>query len=135
MVLSHYGKVHLMLNGELGYGAGNHVVSVFQYFFAGVIRSRRGTMFVRTISNNRTLGGDKRAVGNREVSFPMPGMKNDRLVRLSAFFDAGLSGARRAQKPTGGGLTLLRGGIAVMWISPMGPLANQRCAAPELADS
>ena len=116
----------LMLNGELGYGAGYHgkPLPFFKNFFAGGNTSVRGynvsSLGPRDI-NNRTLGGNKRAVGNIEVLFPMPGMKNDRSVRLSAFFDAGSVWGPDGVNPQAEGLRY-SAGIAVMWISPMGPL-------------
>ncbi len=116
----------LMLNGELGYGDGYNgkVLPFFKNFFAGGNTSVRGynisSLGPRDI-NNRTLGGNKRAVGNIEIMFPMPGMKNDRSVRLSTFLDAGSVWGPGGVVPEQEGLRY-SAGLAVMWISPMGPL-------------
>ena len=65
-----------------------------------------------------TLGGNKRVVGNLEILFPMPFMKDDRSLRLSTFIDGGSVFAGKVD------LNEMRysAGFAVSWISPMGPL-------------
>ena len=116
----------LMLNGEMGYGNGYNgkELPFFKNFFAGGNTSVRGynisSLGPRDI-NNRTLGGNKRLVGNVEILFPMPGMKNDRSVRPSVFLDAGSVWGPGGVNPEQEGLRY-SAGIAVMWISPMGPL-------------
>lgn len=116
----------LMLNSELGYGAGYNgkELPFFKNFFAGGNTSVRGyniSSLGPRDANNRTLGGNRRAVGNAEILFPMPGMRNDRSVRLSAFFDAGSVWGPDGVVPRQEGLRY-SAGIAVQWISPMGPL-------------
>ena len=116
----------LMLNGELGYGNGYNgkELPFFKNFFAGGNTSVRGyniSSLGPRDSNNRTLGGNKRVVGSMEVLFPMPGMRNDRSVRLSAFMDAGTVYGPDGVIPAQEGLRY-SAGLAVMWISPMGPL-------------
>jgi outer membrane protein insertion porin family len=116
----------LMLNGELGYGGGYNgkELPFFKNFFAGGNTSVRGyniSSLGPRDSNNRTLGGNKRAVGNIELLFPMPGMKNDRSVRPSIFLDAGSVWGPGGVIPEQEGLRY-SAGIAVMWVSPMGPL-------------
>ncbi|SEK41503.1 outer membrane protein assembly factor BamA [Nitrosovibrio tenuis] len=116
----------LMLNGELGYGGGYNgkELPFFKNFFAGGNTSVRGyniSSLGPRDSNNRTLGGNKRAVGSIELLFPMPGLKNDRSVRPSIFLDAGSVWGPGGVIPEQEGLRY-SAGIAVMWISPMGPL-------------
>ncbi|HEX8874705.1 MAG TPA: outer membrane protein assembly factor BamA [Nitrosospira sp.] len=116
----------LMLNGELGYGNGYNgkELPFFKNFFAGGNTSVRGyniSSLGPRDTNNRTLGGNKRAVGNIELLFPMPGMKNDRSVRPSIFLDAGSVWGPGGMIPQQEGLRY-SAGIAVMWVSPMGPL-------------
>ncbi|ABB73972.1 outer membrane protein assembly factor BamA [Nitrosospira multiformis] len=116
----------LMLNGELGYGDGysGKELPFFKNFFAGGNTSVRGyniSSLGPRDATNRTLGGNKRAVGNIEVLFPMPGMRNDRTVRLSAFLDGGTVWGPGGVRPDQEGLRY-SAGIAVTWISPMGPL-------------
>jgi outer membrane protein insertion porin family len=116
----------LMLNGELGYGGGYNgkELPFFKNYFAGGNTSVRGyniSSLGPRDANNRTLGGNKRAVGSIEVLFPMPGMKNDRSVRPSVFLDAGSVWGPGGVIPEQEGLRY-SAGVAVMWVSPMGPL-------------
>ena len=117
-------NVTLMLNGEAGgaNGYGGLPVPFFKNFYAGGPGSVRG---FKPFSigphdlNNNSLGGTRRIVGNAELLFPMPGMNKDRSVRLSAFVDAGAV--------FGLGLTASDSlrystGVAVTWVSPVGPL-------------
>jgi len=117
-------NVTLMLNGEAGgaNGYGGKPVPFFKNFYAGGPGSLRGfkpfSIGPRDINNN-SLGGTRRIIGNAELLFPMPGMNKDRSVRLSAFVDAGAV--------FGLGLTASDSlrystGVAVTWVSPVGPL-------------
>lgn len=117
-------NITLMLNGEAGgaEGYGGKTVPFFKNFYAGGPGSVRGfkpfSIGSKDINNN-SLGGTRRIVGNAELLFPMPGMNKDRSVRLSTFFDAGAV--------FGPGLTAADSlrystGVAVTWVSPMGPL-------------
>src|SRR5690606_1327303 len=95
----------------------------FKNFFAGGFNSVRGyninTLGPRD-NNNLALGGSKRIVGNVEVLFPVPFMKDDKSVRLSAFADGGTI----INSFSGLGFDDFRysAGLAATWISPMGPL-------------
>ena len=62
--------------------------------------------------------GNTRIVGNVEVLFPVPFMPEDRSIRLSTFMDGGNVFAGNVS------LNEMRysAGLAVTWISPMGPL-------------
>ncbi len=119
-------EITLLLNGEAGIAGGYSGKSLpfFKNFYAGGTGSVRGyepnSLGPRDKDNN-ALGGDKRIVGNAELLFPMPGMPKEKSVRLSVFADAG------AVYGTGNviaGATGLRysTGMAVTWISPIGPL-------------
>ncbi|HRQ05692.1 MAG TPA: BamA/TamA family outer membrane protein, partial [Nitrosomonas halophila] len=115
----------LMLNGEIGVGDGysGKPLPFFKNFFAGGFNSVRGyninTLGPRD-SEGRVLGGSKRIVGNLEVLFPAPFMPDDKTIRLSAFMDAGTL----VNSFSGLDLNDFRysAGLAVTWISPMGPL-------------
>jgi outer membrane protein insertion porin family len=116
----------LMLHGDVGYGDGyaGKDLPFFKNFFAGGNTSVRGyniSSLGPRDANNRALGGNTRVVGNAEIMFPMPGMRNDRTVRLSAFVDGGTVYGSGGVRPEQEGLRY-SAGIAVMWISPMGPL-------------
>lgn len=117
-------NVTLMLNGEAGgaEGYGNKPVPFFKNFYAGGPGSVRGfkpfSIGPRDINNN-SLGGTRRIVGNAELLFPMPGMNKDRSVRLSTFIDAG---AVFGLGLTGSDSLRYSTGVAVTWVSPVGPL-------------
>ncbi|ARU31030.1 outer membrane protein assembly factor BamA [Sulfuriferula sp. AH1] len=125
----------LMLNGEIGVGDGygGQGLPFFKNFYAGGVSSVRGydtatigPKYLDQYGNVVSAGGTQRVVANAEILFPMPGMGNDKSVRLSAFFDAG--------EVAGPGDYLGRysnfsfqdlrysTGLAVNWISPVGPL-------------
>ena len=112
----------LMLNGEIGYGAGSggKPLPFFKNFFAGGVNSVRGyrsSSIGPKDQNGDPRGGTHRMVGNAEFLFPFPGLQYDRSVRLSAFADAGMVSDRYD-----GSSLRYSTGIAVNWSSPMGPL-------------
>lgn len=116
----------LLLNGDLGYaqGYGGKPLPIFKNFYAGGVGSVRGydnySLGPRDSSNN-TLGGNKKAVGNAELLFPMPGAEKERSIRLSLFLDGGA-----VYGPTGDvpGTTGMRysTGLGLTWFSPAGPI-------------
>jgi outer membrane protein insertion porin family len=117
----------LVLNANVEYGIANGYggkpLPFFKNFYAGGVDSVRGfeqsSLGPRDPFTNQFLGGNKRLVGNLEVLFPIPGVK-DKSVRLSAFIDAGnVFGAD--QKVTIRDLHSSFG-FAVSWFSPVGPL-------------
>ena len=116
----------LKLNGKLGYGDGytGQRLPFFKNFFAGGNRTVRGfrvsSLGPRDISF-RALGGNKLVVGSAEILFPLPGLQNDRSVRLSGFFDAGTVYGPGGLFPSVEGMRY-SAGISATWISPMGPL-------------
>jgi len=116
----------LKLNGKLGYGDGytGQSLPYFKNFFAGGNRTVRGyrvsSLGPRDISF-RALGGNKLVVGSAEILFPLPGLKNERSVRLSVFMDAGTVYGPGGLFPSVEGMRYAAG-FGVSWISPMGPL-------------
>jgi len=121
----------LMLNGEAGYanGYGGIPLPFFKNFFAGGNTSVRGfkssSLGPKDVDGN-ALGGNRRLVGNAEVLFPIPGMKNDKSLRMSLFLDAG---SVFGEGDIGGQYSKMSfsdmrysTGLAVSWQSPMGPM-------------
>jgi len=111
-------------NAELGSGFGlnKKTFPTFKNFFAGGIGSVRGFQGggIGPLVDGRALGGNLRVVLNNELLFPLPGMGQDRTVRLFTFLDVG-SLWRQGDRPE---LDDLRAtvGFGLSWISPMGPL-------------
>jgi outer membrane protein insertion porin family len=124
----------LMLNGEAGIGDGlfdmaDKPLPFFKNFYVGGTSSvrgfKRGTLGPKDALGN-ALGGDTRLVANAELLFPLPGLKDDQSLRMSAFVDAGAA--------FGLGDYLGRyeefavedmrysAGPAVLGVSPLGPL-------------
>lgn len=116
-------SVTLWLNGEVGSGGGygGKPLPFFKNFYAGGPGSVRGyesSSLGPRDANNNALGGNRRVVGNAELMFPLPGLSDEKSVRMSAFVDGG------AVYGPGNSVGNLRysAGVAVTWISPIGPL-------------
>jgi len=122
----------LMVNGEVGYakGYGGQPLPFFKNFYAGGIGSVRGyessSLGPVDAVTLLSLGGNRRLVGNAEFLMPVPGLGQDKSVRLSAFLDGGqvwgvdpVTGADQKMS-----LKDIRyaAGLGLTWSSPMGPL-------------
>ena len=149
----------LMLSGEVGYADGygkTEQLPFFQNFYGGGLGSVRGYQSgslgpkYKTKYSDGTLsssvssyGGNYKAYAGAELLFPMPGIKDQRTVRLSLFADAGSVWDGRTynaapyndQNPNGtnGAYTgehkstfsnelRYSAGAAVTWLSPLGPM-------------
>jgi outer membrane protein insertion porin family len=118
--------ITLMLNGEAGMAASydKNPLPFFKYFYAGGVGSLRGyepnSIGPRDI-NGAYLGGDKRLLASSEFLFPMPGAGKEKSVRLSAFVD-GAAVFGNATEVDGSDGPRFSTGIALTWISPVGPL-------------
>jgi outer membrane protein insertion porin family len=121
----------LMLNGEVGIGGGlsGKPLPFFKNFYAGGNSSVRGfengTLGPKDAAGD-ALGGDKRVIGNAELFFPLPGLKDDESLRMSAFVDAGATfgpnDANSLYQNFAFGDLRYSAGVAVLWVSPLGPL-------------
>lgn len=120
----------LMLNGEIGYADsyGGKNYPFFKNFFMGGVNSVRGfdngSLGPKGIDNTTGLsfavGGTKRLLGNAEMFFPVPGLKDTKQFRLSAFVDAGnVWGTNTAYNL---GDLRYSTGVGISWFSPFGPL-------------
>ncbi|MBC7943741.1 MAG: outer membrane protein assembly factor BamA [Burkholderiales bacterium] len=112
----------LLLNGELGAGGGydDMPLPFFKNFFAGGNNSVRGydtSSLGPRDTNGDALGGRYRIVGNAELLFPFPGVTDDKSLRMSTFIDAGTVDETFSVSEMRYSI-----GIAVAWVSPVGPL-------------
>ncbi|CAB3746155.1 Outer membrane protein assembly factor BamA [Paraburkholderia solisilvae] len=120
----------LGLNFQGGYGKGlaGQTFPIFKNYFAGGIGSVRGyepsSLGPRDASTNDPIGGSRMAVGNIELTFPLPGTGYDRTLRIFTFFDGGNVWGDPGQGGTTTGANGLRYGygLGLAWISPIGPL-------------
>jgi outer membrane protein insertion porin family len=116
----------LQMSGKLGYGNGydGRALPFFKNFFAGGNRTVRGyriSSLGPRDGGRRALGGNKLVAGSVAILFPMPGMTNDRSIRLGTFLDAGTVYGPNGNQPKTEGMRY-SAGFSVAWISPMGPL-------------
>jgi outer membrane protein insertion porin family len=114
------------INSELGYGIGlgGDEYPATKNFYAGGIGSVRGfessTLGPKGGTDNATaLGGNRRLVINNELLFPLPGMAQDRTIRLFTYLDMGNVWGVNA---TDNGSLRASVGAGLSWLSPVGPL-------------
>jgi outer membrane protein insertion porin family len=128
----------LMLNGDAGFGGGygGKELPFFKNFYAGGVTSVRGydTSAIGPREFDTTPGGDddfavggtRKVVANAELFFPVPGLKDNKQLKLSAFIDAGSVWGGENDNTIGcsGASDCLRysAGLGVSWYSPFGPL-------------
>ncbi len=120
----------LKLSTQWSYGHGygsTHNLPFFKNFYAGGANSVRGyqneSLGPRDIlPPYDPIGGDKRVLGSAEFFFPVPGTsRNNRSMRLSAFFDAGQ--VYGPGQPVAFTKIRTSVGIAFDWFSPIAPLS------------
>lgn len=120
----------LMLNGEIGYADSysNKTYPFFKNYYMGGVSSVRGYQngtlgpkdYDPNTGNKYSVGGTKRLLGNAELFFPLPGLKDSGQFKLSAFVDAGnVFGSNEAYSL---GDLRYSTGVGASWISPFGPL-------------
>ncbi|MFD1243643.1 outer membrane protein assembly factor BamA [Paralysiella testudinis] len=149
----------LMLGGEVGYANSygkTKKLPFFQNFYGGGLGSVRGyengslgpkfkTQYIDNSysSTSSSYGGNYKAYAGAELLFPLPGIKDQRTVRLSLFADAGsvwdgqtynaLPYSTENPNGTNGAYTgehkssfsnelRYSAGAAVTWLSPLGPM-------------
>ncbi|WP_024303098.1 outer membrane protein assembly factor BamA [Pseudogulbenkiania sp. MAI-1] len=118
----------LMLNGEVGYADGygkSSTLPFFQNFYLGGLGSVRGYengSIGPKDTNGDNLGGTTKVVGNVELLFPFPGMRDNKSVRTSVFFDVGSLWDNNVAGSSASEGLRYSGGAALTWLSPMGPM-------------
>ena len=116
-------QLTFLAGGELGMagGLGGKPLPFFKNFFAGgpgTVRGYRPFSLGPRDDFGNALGGNRKATGNLEVLFPMPGAANDPTLRLSWFVDGGNVFAQSFQFNDMRYAT----GLSFFWTSPFGPL-------------
>jgi outer membrane protein insertion porin family len=114
------------VNTEVGYGVGLRGKSypATKNFYAGGIGSVRG-FASSTIgpkggpNSDIALGGNRRLVVNNELLFPLPGMAQDRTIRLFTYADLGNVWGEGASD---NGSIRASVGVGLSWLSPVGPI-------------
>ena len=119
-----------MLNGEIGYAEsyGSKAYPFFKNFYMGGVNSVRGydngSLGPRDVDSvtgqEYSLGGTKRLLGNAELYLPIPGLKDSKQFRLSAFVDAGNVFGKDESYDFGE--LRYSTGMGISWLSPFGPL-------------
>lgn len=125
--------VTFVLNTELGYGIGLSGQSYprIKNFYVGGIGSVRGFSSSSIGEKIRrsplaaetdliAIGGSRKLVLNGELLMPLPGMAQDRTVRVFSFLDAGTAWGDD-QKVTLDDMRVSTG-FGLSWFSPVGPL-------------
>ncbi len=119
-------RVTLALNTEVGVGLGlfGKPYPAIKNFYAGGIGSIRGfsssSVGPKSAITNDSIGGTKRVIFNTELLAPLPGMAQDRSIRVFTYLDAGTVWGEDDDVT----LSDLRAsaGVGLSWFSPVGPL-------------
>jgi len=118
----------LTASGTLGYGGGydGEPLPFFRNFYLGGPTTLRsfypGTIGAKD-STGAPTGGSWEGLGTLELLFPVPGMKNDKSVRMSTFWDVGTVGGYDPGTGIGSpGQIRSSVGFTVSYVSPFGPL-------------
>jgi len=124
----------LQLKADLGYGnsfGDTTELPFYQNYYAGGPRSVRGfsanTLGPKDSADN-PLGGNFRAVGNVDLIFPVPFVKDSKAWRFTTFFDAGNVFDTEGEG-SGGAALRYSAGVGLTWLSPFGALSAS-IAAP-----
>jgi len=121
-------NIVLLLNGDAGYAHSyaNSEYPFWKNYYVGGVGTVRGyqtgTIGPHSIEkgNDVAVGGTTQLVGNAEIFFPVPGLKDSKQFRLSTFLDAGSVWAEDTNISLGG--LRYSAGVGVSWYSPFGPI-------------
>lgn len=98
-------------------------VPFYRNLYAGGVGSVRGyesSSLGRKDENADPIGGDRRLVNNLELIAPFPGVKDDKSLRLGAFWDAG--GIWSKGENLSADALRQSAGVALTWFAPIGPI-------------
>ncbi len=117
-----------VLKGQAGYGAvyGNTFEFPFwENFYAGGPRTVRGyeeSTLGRQDQYGRATGGNVMVIGNAELVLPVPGLREMKSVRVSAFYDVG-DVWNTLYDPIKFRETRMSAGVSGIWLSPFGAIS------------
>ncbi|XZG68858.1 outer membrane protein assembly factor BamA [Chitinibacteraceae bacterium HSL-7] len=110
---------------DVGYGdkIGDSEFPFYKNFYAGGVSSIRGYKFGTVGPKDEDgdgLGGNRKFVTSLELFVPVPGLRDDKSMRLSVFSDAGTvwGNGDNADFDT----LRYSAGLAFTWVSPIGPI-------------
>lgn len=113
--------------GRVRLGAGDGLdgadeLPFFEKYTAGGIGTVRGfdTNSLGPKEGDDHLGGDALVAATAEVQFPVPFMRDNKKVKMSAFVDAGNVFAKHSDVDMGD--LRVSAGLGATWLSPFGPL-------------
>ena len=115
----------LGFNLDIGWGEGlaGRPYPIFKNYYAGGLGSVRGfeqnTLGPVDVTG-AYIGGNRRMNFNTELYVPVPGLGNDRTLRLFTYMDVGNVWGED-QKVTADSLRA-SAGVGLTWVSPVGPL-------------
>ncbi len=118
----------LAVSGDIGFVNGygrTSRVPFFQNYYLGGLGSVRGYengSMGPLDTNGDALGGTRKATTSAELLFPFPGMRDNRSLRTSLFFDAGTLWDPKDASVTASSGLRYSAGMALTWVSPIGPL-------------
>lgn len=112
-------------NSEIGWGEGlgGKPYPTLKNFYVGGIGSVRGFSgggIGTKDSDGASLGGNRKLVLNNELLFPLPGMAQDRTIRIFTFLDVG--SVWQENEDVSGDDLRASIGVGLSWLSPVGPL-------------
>ncbi len=106
------------------YGS-NTTVPFYQNYYMGGMTSIRG-FSIGSLgpkdTDGSSLGGTRQAIFSNEILFPLPGIKQDKTVRVSAFLDTGALWGGNSFGLTPEQSFRASYGMGLTWISPLGPI-------------
>lgn len=121
-------KITYAVNTEIGYGVGvsGRDYPITKNFYVGGIGSVRGfapsSIGPRELQNGTlvAVGGNRKFVLNNELLFSLPGMAQDRTIRLFTYLDTGSVWGE--DDSLGSQPLRVSAGAGISWLSPVGPL-------------
>ena len=112
------------MSGGLSYSDdyGSKELPFYKNFFLGgatTLRGYQASSLGPVNANNLAIGAKRRVLLGAEIFTPFPGIKDDKSIRLSSFFDAG--GLSNGFDDVMSDLRYSTG-VALNWYSPVGPM-------------